>query len=73
MQILGSISYVSLAAPFPPLCVANLLNHRKTELPFENTSPGMLLLFFWPQSGALCACFRSQPTHTRKKTQVKKQ
>lgn len=70
MQLLGSISYVSLASPLPPSCVANLLNHRKAKPPFENTGPGMLLLFFCPRVG-LCVPALEVSLHTRKKTEKK--
>lgn len=68
MQMLGSISYVSpapprLASPLPPSCVSNLLNHRKANPPFENTGPGILLLFFWPGVG-LCVPALEASLHT---------
>lgn len=64
MQMLGSFSYVSLASPLPPLCVSNLLNHRKANPPFEKNGPGIPLLFFWPGVG-LCVPALEASLHTR--------
>lgn len=76
MQMLCSISYISLALPLPPSRVSNLLNHRKANPPFENIGPGMPLFFlfsffFWPEVG-LCLPASEVSLHTLGKKERKK-